>query len=164
MKNTKMMKYGVEALWVLDGKPTDVKELTRKMRQEKREHHERALKSAVENNDMKSALMHSKASIKLSSAETDDLKRFLQLSGIGFSQSGGEADFKMAVLSKKGKVDGIFSEDSDLLVHGVSKLYRPLSKDSINLLSSSNRILSGIYSRQDAAELRSVYRFCYTNR
>lgn len=55
-----------------------------------------------------------------------DLKQLFETNGIVYRQAKGEADFVCAELYRNGSVDGVFSEDMDMLTHGVGCLIRGL--------------------------------------
>jgi len=56
-----------------------------------------------------------------------DLKTLFQTKGVDFRQAAGEADFVCAELSRTGVIDGVFSEDMDMLTHGITRLVRGLT-------------------------------------
>ena len=65
--------------------------------------------------------------IAIPSAYYTDLKTLFQTKGVPFRQAKGEADFVCAQLSRTGQIDGVFSEDMDMLTHGVTRLVRGLT-------------------------------------
>jgi len=65
--------------------------------------------------------------IAIPSAYYTDLKTLFQTKGVDFRQAKGEADFVCAQLSRTGVIDGVFSEDMDMLTHGVTRLVRGLT-------------------------------------
>lgn len=54
----------------------------------------------------------------------DDLINLFDRLGVTWFQAKGEADFLLAALYKNGYVDGVISEDCDMLTHGVGRLVR----------------------------------------
>ena len=125
-----MKKQKVKGIWVLDGYGAKLKERTQELRQAKKEKHEKAMEESFAKNQLDDALYHSKASVKMTAQYHDEIKELLECAGVAWTQSEGEADLKIAALFRSGKVDGVLSDDSDLLAHGVNKLYRTAPKSS----------------------------------
>jgi flap endonuclease-1 len=65
--------------------------------------------------------------IAIPSAYYTDLKTLFQARGVAFRQATGEADFVCAELSRSGLIDGVCSEDMDMLTHGICRLVRGLT-------------------------------------
>jgi exonuclease-1 len=127
MKLVTLKKLEQKSIWVLDGKSEQLKDKTKELRKESRELHEKAMEASLLENNMSEAIYHCKASVRMTAKYHDDIRTLFDLTGTPWTQAEGEADHKMAILFKSGKVDGVLSEDSDLLAHGVNKLYRPKS-------------------------------------
>lgn len=62
--------------------------------------------------------------IVLQASHFSDLKTLFDLSGQPYLQAIGEADHMIATLAKEGLIDGVFSEDLDMLTHGIPALIR----------------------------------------
>ena len=107
-----------------------IKDKTKELRRATKEKHQEAMQTSLEKEDFADALYHSKASVSMCAKYHSELIMLLKYTGAAWSQSNGEADHKMAALFKSGKVDGVLTEDSDLLAHGVNKLYRAAPKNS----------------------------------
>jgi 5'-3' exonuclease len=61
----------------------------------------------------------------------NDLITLFKLVGATYIQAKGEADFLLASLYKNGYVDGVISEDCDMLTHGVGRLVRGITDPSL---------------------------------
>lgn len=64
--------------------------------------------------------------IKVTEEDVSALKRLLGQLNITYYQASGEADTLLAALFEAGKIDGVISEDSDLMTHGIKYLVRGL--------------------------------------
>jgi 5'-3' exonuclease len=64
--------------------------------------------------------------IVLNSSHFSDLKTLFDLAGQPYLQAKGEADHMIAKLATEKLIDGVFSEDLDMLTHGIPKLIRGL--------------------------------------
>lgn len=60
----------------------------------------------------------------VSGDEINDLVTLFQLVGATYMKAQGEADFLLASLYKNGHIDGVISEDMDMLTHGIDRLVR----------------------------------------
>jgi flap endonuclease-1 len=81
--------------------------------------------------------------IVLHASHFSDLKTLFDLAGQPYLQAVGEADHMISKLAKDGLIDGVFSEDLDMLTHGVPKLIRGVG-------SSRSTGEISIITRQDA--------------
>jgi len=73
--------------------------------------------------------------IIVSGDKFNDLLTFFQLIGATYMQAQGEADFLLSSLYKNGYIDGVISEDMDMLTHGVDRLVRGLNDPSLRRIS-----------------------------
>lgn len=69
--------------------------------------------------------------IIVSGDKFNDLLTLFQLVGATYMQAQGEADFLLASLYKNGYIDGVISEDTDMLTHGVDRLVRGINDPSL---------------------------------
>ena len=70
------------------------------------------------------AIQGQNQAVTLTSEAVDEAKELLRLFGIPFVQSPSEADAQCAILQNLGLVDGIVSDDSDILVFGGDTVFR----------------------------------------
>lgn len=68
-----------------------------------------------------------KSHVIVSGDKINDLLTLFQLVGATYIQAKGEADFVLASLYKNGYVDGVISEDCDMLTHGIDRLVRGIT-------------------------------------
>lgn len=69
--------------------------------------------------------------IIVSGDKINDLVTLFQLVGATYIQAKGEADFVLASLYKNGHIDGVISEDCDMLTHGIDRLVRGITDHSL---------------------------------
>jgi flap endonuclease-1 len=67
----------------------------------------------------------------VSGDKINDLVTLFQLIGATYMQAQGEADFLLASLYKNGHIDGVISEDCDMLTHGINRLVRGINDPSL---------------------------------
>lgn len=67
----------------------------------------------------------------VSGDKINDLITLFQLVGATYMQAKGEADFVLASLYKNGYIDGVISEDCDMLTHGIDRLVRGITDPSL---------------------------------
>lgn len=68
-----------------------------------------------------------KGNVVLDRSDIDDLMELFRLTGTPYLQASGEADHLLADLFKSGAINGVLSEDGDMLTHGVKILIRGLN-------------------------------------
>lgn len=123
-KSLKMKEAGIEDIWVIDGQAGDMKQATLKAREEFKLKSEEGFKESLLKSEHKKALSYSKRILRVSKQETDDLIKLLQFAGCSVGYAVKETDHKVSLMTKAGLIEGVMSEDSDLLVYGVSQLIR----------------------------------------
>lgn len=120
-----IMHWGIELIFVFDGKPPKFKfnELNnRKLKKKKAKEEFEYLKKT--NGDKDKQTKYFKRMFSLNEKIVVDCKRLLDLLGIKYIQAIGEADAALAALSMSNYVDGIITDDLDVLVHGGKKILK----------------------------------------
>ena len=69
--------------------------------------------------------------IHVSKDKVKDLQTLFDLVGAKYVFARGEADFILAALYRNGYIDGVISEDCDMLTHGIHRLVRGLTDASL---------------------------------
>lgn len=72
-----------------------------------------------------------KSHVIVSGDKINDLMTLFQLVGATYIQAKGEADFLLASLYKNGYIDGVISEDCDMLTHGIDRLVRGITDSQL---------------------------------
>lgn len=128
MKKVDMLRhFGVEPYMVFDGSPLPTKEGTHLERKQKREKAREAATDLMKKGNRKLAW---KEFMKAAAVTPDMAKSImveLDRKHVKYVVAPYEADPQMVYLEKLGLVDGILSEDSDLLVFGCNRLITKLN-------------------------------------
>lgn len=124
-KTLSYLKKKIIPVFVFDGIPPELKDLTLDKRKKTKAAVELKIISATEEEMEKLK----KRTISFSRKQADECKEILKLMGIPFIEAPSEADAQCAYLSKEGIVDYVLSEDMDLLTFGTKKLIRGLTNN-----------------------------------
>lgn len=133
-KVNNLLKHGIIPIFVFDGKPPLEKEKTIEKRKEIKTKALEAIKDA--NEDDKKKLQQK--TFELTDDVYNDAKQLLELMGIPYIESPGEADVVCAWLSMKRYVKGVSSEDSDILAFGGRYLFRNMTKTDSSAVTVIN--------------------------
>lgn len=129
-KHLSLLEIGVEPVWVFDGEASNMKSGVLEQRKARRIHFQAETDKAMLEGRTDDAMKYSKRSFRMSGSEVDAAKQLLKLLGATVVLASDEADLAMGLLSREHGVKFCFSEDSDLLVHGVDHLIRSDRQDS----------------------------------
>jgi flap endonuclease-1 len=152
IKTLSFLKKKINPIYVFDGKPPDIKKGTLKERTKSRQSAIEALNTQVEiTEEDKIKLL--KQSVVISGKQMDDCKEILKYIGIPVINALQEADSQCALLSKLKLVDGIASEDMDLLTFGTEKLLRNINGKRIIEITLSNILLEANLSYDQFIDL-----------
>lgn len=165
---TGLISSGIQPIYVIDGKPPAEKSGTLKIR----ENRKRKAQEKCETIDDKTSseyVRHFKNSFYMSSKILRECKQLLDLMGIPYVSSIGEADQQCASLSKhySKQISGVITEDSDILIFGGTCIFKDFSlktKDtsriSYNDIIKSMAIKSDLIRKQYGLE---IIDFTYEN-
>jgi flap endonuclease-1 len=120
-----LTKNKVKPIFIFDGKPSKLKEKTLKLRSEAKCKAQEKMEEADEETQIKL----SKQCVNIGQAEIDYAKQVIKLLGLPYIEAPEEADPQCAYLIRNKLVNGVFTEDMDLLTFGSIKVYRNLSAD-----------------------------------
>jgi flap endonuclease-1 len=121
-KTCTMLKYGIMPAWIFDGKSPDIKLHTINKRKKVREDAQEKLTDPNLTEEEK--IKYLKLATALTRTNIDDVKKLLRLMGIVYIESAEEADIQCAELNINNVVDGVVSEDWDLLLFGCEKMLK----------------------------------------
>ncbi|RCK64957.1 Exodeoxyribonuclease 1 [Candida viswanathii] len=125
-----LQDFNITPYFVFDGASLPTKQETNKERQQRRqEAKELAEKHLAENNPRLAEKQYMKAAY-VTSQMSKSIMCELDMMGINYVVAPYEADPQMVYLEKIGLVDGILSEDSDLLIFGCKMLITKLKDDA----------------------------------
>lgn len=131
--------YGIDLVFVFDGKPPSLKRGEINTRREARRKAEVEYQEAVERGDMQEAFSKAVMTGRLTHQGLDDTKRLLDLLGIPWVQAPSEGEAQAAYMAQRGAVWASNSKDYDSLLFGAPRLVRFLSISSQEWLPSKGR-------------------------
>merc|ERR1719408_503882 len=115
------MENGIKPVYVFDGKPPELKLGELEARRAKAN-----LQSAMESGDAEQVLKASKATVRVTKEQNEEVKQLLRLMGVPVVEAPSEAEATCAALCRDGKVYGAATEDADCLTFGTKTLVRNL--------------------------------------
>jgi flap endonuclease-1 len=140
MKTLSFLKKKINPIYVFDGKPPEIKMGTLKERTKSRQSAIEILDTQVDiTEEEKIKLL--KQSVVITGKQMDECKGILRLIGIPVIDALQEADSQCALLSKQNLIDGVASEDMDLLTFGTEKLLRNINGKRIIEITLSKILL-----------------------
>lgn len=130
-KYINMIKHGIFPVPVFDGKPPWIKKETLKKRKEVKVKAQDALDNLVDDDisDIDKIKLY-KRTFTMNDEHVKDIKTLTTLMGFKFIQAPGEADSQCAALNITKVVDGIATEDMDVLAFGAKTMLRKFSSKS----------------------------------
>ena len=135
-RNCHMIKNGIRPVFVLDGRPHDLKSGILELRRKRKEKAEKEWQSALEEGDLKKARTKAQQTSRITDEMIDDAKYLLDLMGIPVVMASSEGEAQAAYMCSKGDVYAAASQDYDSILFGASRLVR-------NLGASDRRKLPG---------------------
>lgn len=129
-KTILLLSHNIIPVYVFDGKPSSLKDNVILSRQKSKQN---ALIKLKESESETEKIKFYKKSAKITKKELDECRELLELMGIPYVNSPEESDSQCAYLAKSGLVDGVYTEDMDILTFGSPLIIK-------NLLSSKNKI------------------------
>jgi len=128
--------YGINLVFVFDGKPPELKDQEIMKRRRLREKAEKEWEQALKAEDYATAWSKAVMSSRLTTSMVDDAKQLLKLLGLPFLQAPSEAEAQTAQMAKKGDVWASSSRDYDSLLFGAPRLLRYLTISGREFLPS----------------------------
>lgn len=128
-KTVDLLSNGIIPVYIFDGKPPDIKNKTIESRKQIRKKALEKLETATNEQDK---IKYLKRSSSISKEQWEQCKELLIMMGIPFINAPEEADSQCAWLAKNGLVDGVLTEDMDILTFGSPKIIRNLTSHKIN--------------------------------
>jgi flap endonuclease-1 len=128
--------YGIDLVFVFDGKPPELKDQEITKRRKLRQRAKQEWEQAVEAGDYATAWSKAVMTSRLTRSMVDDAKQLLQLLGLPFLQAPSEAEAQTAHMAKKGNVWASSSRDYDSLLFGAPLLLRYLTISGREFLPS----------------------------
>ena len=129
-------KYGINLVFVFDGKPPPLKEQEILKRRKFREKATKEWKKALKTKDYTTAFSKAVMTSRLTKPLIDDAKQLLKHLGIPFVQAPSEAEAQTSYMAARGDVWASNSRDYDSLLFGSPRLLRYLTISGREFLPS----------------------------
>ncbi len=144
-----LLEAKITPIFVFDGKPLPIKGDELSKRQEKRDNASVAYDKCIENGASKCEIdKYKKRMIRVELREVEDSQKLLNLLGIPNFIAPSEGEMLMALMSKKGLVDAVYTEDMDALPFGSKILIR-----NFNLKREEKRkVANGMNNKTERVE------------
>lgn len=127
LRRLKMMEhFGIKAYMVFDGDHLPSKAMTEKERRVGREENRAKALEALAQGDKRAAWTFARKAVDITPGMAKSLIEEFKRLGVSYVVAPYEADSQMVYLEQVGLVDGILSEDSDLLIFGCQTLITKL--------------------------------------
>ncbi len=120
-KTIGFLKMNIIPVYVFDGKPPEFK---LKILNNRKEIKQKAYDKLNEDLTDEEKIKYFKRTVSISKKQYDECMELLDIMGIPYIQAIEEADSQCAELVKSGIVDGVLTEDMDIMTFGGNKIYR----------------------------------------
>jgi flap endonuclease-1 len=149
------LRNGILPIYVWDGVPPDIKHNTLKNRYKNKVNAKKMINNIDKNDE--NYIKYLKRTVTLKDYEINECLNLLTVMGIPWIKAPGEADSQCAALAMSGVVDGVASEDMDMLTFGTPILLRNLSSKKKVIEIKLDKILEILYKECSYDE--SINRF-----
>ena len=126
-RSVSLMDAGLRLVYVLDGKPSDLKGNTIEERKMVRERNLMELKKAEEAGDRERVRSLSGRINMITRPMIEESKQLLEAMGIPVVQARSEGEAQASYMCAMGAVDGVISQDYDCLLFGARRVYRNMT-------------------------------------
>lgn len=146
------LSLNIELIFIFDGRPPSIKSDTIKDRKVKSENAKAKMDNSSTQEDKDK---YEKASVRLTKAMIDDVKKLLNLMGVSYIHPNvGEGEAYAAELCRIGYVDYVLTEDMDTIVYGCPKLItnckdKTIKRKDIISIFDYEKIISGFNLTHD---------------
>jgi len=127
-KTIELLSNGIIPVYIFDGKPPELKNKTLENRKQIRRKALEKLENATTDEDK---IKYLKRSSSISKDQWDQCRDLLDMMGIPYINAPEEADSQCAWLAKMNLVEGVLTEDMDILTFGSPKIIRNLTSHKI---------------------------------
>ncbi len=139
-RSLKLMQLGVSLVYIFDGKPPQLKLITRQKRQDTKIKAEAAYKVAVESHNIDEMRKYASMTSKLTEEMVEESKELLRALGIPIIQAPSEAEAQAAFLVKNNDAYAVGSQDTDSLLFGSPRTIRNLTFSGVRKTSKARYV------------------------
>jgi flap endonuclease-1 len=122
-KTIELLENKISPLYVFDGKPPDIKKDMLNARKQVRQ---KALEKLSMATDEKTKIKYLKKAVNITKNHNEQCREMLNYMGIPYINADEEADKTLSYLCKNKIVDGVLSEDMDILTFGSTRIVKNL--------------------------------------
>ena len=140
-RNINLLNNNIRPIYVLDGKPPQLKSTLIKKRKEIREKNQEKYQKAMEEGDQEQARRYAHSMIKINEDIINDVKKILELMGIQCIQAPAEGEATVAYMNELDLVNYAVSQDYDSLLFGAKRLCRNLTVSGKRRIPRTNRFI-----------------------
>ena len=126
-RSLKHMENGIKPIYVIDGKPPDLKRKTTKERREAREEAKEKWKKAVEEGRKEDIMVYAQSALRVDDEMVETGKELLDAMGIPWVQAPSEGEAQATLIVNNGDAYSVGSQDMDAVMFGSKRLVRNLS-------------------------------------
>ena len=141
-RNINLLNNNIRPIYVLDGKPPQLKSTLIKKRKEIREKNQEKYQKAMEEGDQEQARRYAHSMIKINEDIINDVKKILELMGIQCIQAPAEGEATVAYMNELDLVNYAVSQDYDSLLFGAKRLCRNLTVSGKRRIPRTNRFIN----------------------
>jgi flap endonuclease-1 len=153
-----MTDYGMELVFVFDGKPPQLKFEEIARRRSIKERYDAEYAQALEAGDLEKAYSKATMTSRLTRVMTDEARELLRLMGLPVVQAPSEGEAQASHMARKESVWAAASKDYDCLLFGAPKLLRFLTISGKEFLPSKSAFRPITPELIDAAALLDHYK------
>jgi flap endonuclease-1 len=150
--------YGIELIFVFDGKPPALKSAEIARRRSIKEKYDAEHAEAIEAGDLAKAYSKATMTSRLTREMTDEARELLRLMGLPVVQAPCEGEAQASHMAKSGSVWAAGSKDYDCLLFGAPRLLRFLTISGREFLPSKGAFRAITPELIDSAALLNHYR------
>jgi len=125
-RTTTFLEKGITPVWIFDGKHPELKADVVAERRAKKEVAQLKWKEALEEGDYVEAQKWGQRSVGFTSQMVEESMEMLELLGVPVIRAAAEGEAQGAVMTNRGEVDGIATQDWDALLYGSPIMIRNL--------------------------------------
>ncbi len=126
-RTVNLLEYGLQPIYVFDGKPPEMKLRVVEERKKTREEAAKKWRKALEEGKLDEARLYAQQASRITEEMVEQSKKLLEYMGIPYVQAPSEGEAQAAYIAMKGDAYATGSQDYDSLLFGSPRLVRNLT-------------------------------------
>lgn len=159
-RTTTFLEKGVTPVWIFDGKHPELKADVMAQRRAKKEEAQQKWQEALEAGDYSEAQKWGQRSVGFTPQMVEETMEMLELLGVPAIRAAAEGEAQGAVMTKKGELGGIATQDWDALLYGSPIMIRNLmsagSKRMGRVIRAEKIVLQELLDENDVSHEQLV--------